>query len=80
MSWQTGAMPADNRLRPEDFERVEHLGRQAIEPTKHQGIDVADGYPLRRFAPQHIELVSKDKDFKLQCGPRPEQPGYRTPD
>jgi hypothetical protein len=44
---ETGAMPADYRLRPEDFERVEHLGRQAIEPTKHQAIDVADGYPLR---------------------------------
>ena len=26
-----------------------------------------------RFAPQHIELMSKDQDFGLQRGPRPEQ-------
>src|ERR1700758_922723 len=46
---ETGAMPTDYCLRLEDFQRVEHLGRQAIEPAKQQAIDVADGHPLRRF-------------------------------
>jgi hypothetical protein len=35
-------------------------------------IDVADSHPLGRFARQHIELVPKDEDLSLQCGPRPE--------
>jgi hypothetical protein len=68
------------RLAPRrDGPTIEQSCRGAM-PAKHQAIYVADGHPLRRFAPQHIELVSKDKDFKLQCGPRPEQPGYGTPD
>jgi hypothetical protein len=29
-------------------------------------IDVADDYTLERLAPQHVELVPKDKDFSLQ--------------
>jgi hypothetical protein len=46
--------------------------RCQIEPAQQQTIDIADGYPLRRSAPQRIELVSRDKDFSLQCRPRPE--------
>jgi hypothetical protein len=65
-------MPTDYRLRLRDFQRAEHLGRHAIESAKHQAIDVADGHPLGRFARQHIELVPKDEDLSMQCGPRPE--------
>jgi hypothetical protein len=44
-------MPTQDRLRLEDFECVEHLGGEAIEPDKQQPIDTADGYSLRQFAP-----------------------------
>ena len=30
-------------------------------------LDIADRHPLRRSTPQHIELMSKDEDFGLQC-------------
>jgi hypothetical protein len=33
-------MPSDDRLRLEDFHRVQHLGSQVIEPRKHQAIDI----------------------------------------
>ena len=34
----------------------------------------------RRFAPQHIELVSKEQDLCLQRNPRPKQSNHRRPD
>jgi hypothetical protein len=33
---------------------------------------VTEGQSLRGFAPQHVELVSKDKDLGFQGSPRPE--------
>jgi hypothetical protein len=56
-------MPSDDGLRLEDFHRVQHLGSQVIEPRKHQAIDIADGYPLGRPTPQHIELMPKGVGF-----------------
>jgi hypothetical protein len=50
----------------------QHCGRQAIEPTKYQAIDLAKDYPLRQSTAQNIELVAKNEDFGLQCHPRPE--------
>jgi hypothetical protein len=51
-----------------------------IEPRKHQAIDIADGNPLGRSTPQHIELMPKGENFGLQGCARPEQPGYGAPD
>jgi hypothetical protein len=59
--------------RPEQWE-------QPIEPGKHHTIHVVEDQPLWGFAPQHIELVSKDKDFTLQCSPRPEQANHGAQD
>jgi hypothetical protein len=47
---------------------------------KHQAVNVAEGRSLREFAPQHIELVSKDEDFRFQRSPRPEQSDQGAPD
>jgi hypothetical protein len=58
-------MPSDDGLRLEDFHRVQHLGSQVI-VRKHQAIDIADGYPLGRPTPQHIELMPKGENFGLQ--------------
>jgi hypothetical protein len=73
-------MPSDDGLRLEDFHRVQHLGSQVIEPRKHQAIDIADGYPLGRPTPQHIELMPKGENFGLQGRARTEQPGHGVPD
>jgi hypothetical protein len=55
-----------------DFQRIEQLGSQTIEPGKHQAINVAESHSLGRSAMQHIELVSKEQDFSMQRSPRPE--------
>jgi hypothetical protein len=49
-------------------------------PNKQQPVDAAEGHSFRAFAPQDIELVSKNKDFGFQRGPRPEQPDQGAPD
>jgi hypothetical protein len=64
-------MPMYNGFGLENLQRIQHLGSQAIEPDKHQAIEIADGHPFRRSTTQHIELVTKDKDFGLQCRPQP---------
>src|SRR6516164_2832346 len=77
---ETSAVPADHRLRLEDFQCVQYSRSHTIEPRKHQAVNVAEGQSLRRFAPQHVELVSKDKDLGLQRSPRPEQSDQGAPD
>ena len=72
-------MPTQDGLGLEDLERVERLGGEVKEPDKQQSIDVADGHPLRRFAPQYIELMSKDEDFSLQRCARPDEFDHRAP-
>ena len=59
-------MPSDDGLGLEDFHRVQHLGSHVIEPGKRQAIDIADGNPLGRPTPQHIEGMPKGENFGLQ--------------
>jgi len=49
-------MPANHGLRLDDLQRVQHAGVQLIQPGKYQAVDAAEGWSLRRFAPQHVEL------------------------
>ena len=73
-------MPTDQRFGLENFQSVQNSGGQVIEPGKDEAIQVAEGCSFCGFAPQHIELVSKDKDFTLQCSPRPEQANHGAQD
>jgi len=43
----------------EDFQSVQHARSQTIQSCKHQAVNAIEGHPPRRFAPEHIELVSK---------------------
>jgi hypothetical protein len=40
-------MLTDSGLRLEDLQRIQHRGRQAIEPAKSEAIDFAKDHPLR---------------------------------
>ncbi len=51
---------------------------QTIQSRKHQAVNAAEGHSIRRFAPQHVELVSKNQNFCLKPYSRPEQPGQRA--
>jgi hypothetical protein len=76
---ETSTMPAQQRLRPYDFQRLHYPGSQAIEADKHQAVDAAEGYSLRGLAPQDVQLMPKHKDFGFQRGPRLEQPDQGAP-
>jgi hypothetical protein len=76
---EPSAMPSDDGLRLEDSHRVQYLGSQVIEPRKHQAVDIADGYPLARPTPEHIELMPKGENFGLQRCARG-TPGLGVPD
>src|SRR5262249_42760842 len=67
---KASAVPADHCLWLENFEYVQHSRSQAIEPDKHQAVNVGKCQSLRGFAPQHVELVSKNEDLGLQRSPR----------
>jgi hypothetical protein len=48
--------------------------------AKHKAVNATERQPLWGFAPQHVELMSKDKDLGFQRSPRPEQSDQRAPD
>src|SRR6266436_10389663 len=74
------AVPADHRLRLEDFQCVQYSRRHMIERGKHQPVNAAERQSLRGFAPQHVELMSKDEVLGLQRSPRPEHSNQGAPD
>jgi hypothetical protein len=70
-------MPADHGLRPDDLQSVQHARCQPIQPGKYQTVDAGEGSSLRRFTPQHVELMTKRQDLCLQRRSRPEQSDQR---
>jgi len=76
----SGLLPADHRLGLENFQCVQYSRSRTIDPRKHQAVNIAEGQSRRGFAPQHVELVSKDKDLGLQRNTRPEQSNQGAPD
>src|SRR5258707_6042531 len=73
-------MPADHGLRPDDLQSVQRARCQPIQPGKYQTVDAGEGYSLRRFTSQHVELMTKRQDLCLQRRSRPEQSDQRQPD
>src|SRR5882724_1392094 len=73
-------MPTDHRLRLNDRESVQHAGRQPVQPCKYQTVYASEGQLLRRFTPQHIELVTKRQNLSFQRRSRLEQSDQRQPD
>src|SRR3984893_18169542 len=72
-------MPADHGLRPDDLQGVQHARCQPIQPGKYQTVDAAEAKSLRRFTPQHVELMTKRQDLYLQRRSRSEQSDQRQP-
>src|SRR6266446_9107401 len=60
------AVPADHRLRLENFQGLQYSRSHMIERGKHQPVNVAKRQSLWGFAPQHVELMSTDEDLGLQ--------------
>src|SRR6267378_7812313 len=66
MRSEAGTMPADHGLRPDDLQSVQNARCQPIQPGKYQTVDAGEGYSLRRFTSQHVELMTKRQDLCLQ--------------
>ena len=54
------AMPADDRLWPEDCNRAEDGREPTIEPNKQKAIGIAELWSLRYLPTKHVELLAKD--------------------
>src|ERR1700732_2094116 len=72
-------MPTDHGLRPDDLQSGQHAWCQPIQPGKYQTVDAAEAQSLRRFTPQHVELMTKRQDLCLLRRSRPEQSDQRQP-
>src|ERR1700751_913312 len=72
-------MPADHGLRPDDLQSVPNARCQPMQPGKYQTVDAGEGWSLRRFTSQHVELMTKRQDLCLQRRSRPEQSDQRQP-
>jgi hypothetical protein len=71
-------MPPDRRLRLENLQSIQHAGRHTIKPNKHKTVEIAEHQSLRRLALQHIELMTKDENFRVQASSGP-QSTQKTP-
>jgi hypothetical protein len=67
-------------MRLENFQCVQYSRSHTTERSKDKAVNVTERQPLWGFAPQHVELMSKDKDLGLQRSPRPERSDQGAPD
>ena len=59
-------MPPDDRLWLDNGDRVQHRGKQSLEPHEEQAIDYRQ-FGLRRNAPaQHVQLMPQQDDLGFQ--------------
>jgi hypothetical protein len=54
------SMPANDRLRPEDCNRVENGREPAIEPNQQKAIGIVKLWSLRYLPAKYVELLAKD--------------------
>src|SRR4030088_2773017 len=72
-------MPADHGLRSDALQSAQQAGPKPIHPGKYQTVDAGERWSLRRFTPQHVELMTKYQDLYLQRRSRSEQSDQRQP-
>ena len=77
---KTCAVPTNDRFWSDNCDGAQHTRSQAIQPNKYHPVDAAEGRPLRRLAPQNIELVAKRQDLDFQRSSRSEQSNQPAPD
>src|SRR5260370_1557144 len=70
-------MPADRGPRTDALQSSQHARCQPIQPGKYQTVDAGEGWSLRRFPSQHVELMTNSQDLCLQRRSRPEQSDQR---
>src|SRR5450756_1035930 len=72
---KSGAVPANDRLRPDNRNRAQNGGKPAIEPNKQKSIGIVEVRPFRRPSSEHIDLLPQHQDFRFQLCSRLEERG-----
>jgi len=72
-------VPTNHGLRPDDGQRVYNARSEAIQPNQHQSVESAENKSLPGFAPQYIDLLSENQDFRFKPHSRAKQPSQRRP-
>ena len=75
---EAGAVPTDHCARPNHCQCVKCCGYQPRQQNEQQAIDIAQCWSVRRFAPEHIDLVAKNQDLRFTPCAGPQQPNERT--
>ena len=75
---ETDAVPADHCPRPNHRQCIKCCGYQPRQQNEQQAIDIAQCRPVRRFTPEHIDLVAKNQDLRFTPCAGPQQPNERT--
>src|SRR5450756_2311613 len=70
---KSGAVPANDRLRPDNRNRAQNGGKPAIEPNKQKSIGIVEVRPFRRPSSEHIDLLPQHQDFPFQLCSRLEE-------
>src|ERR1019366_2306145 len=67
------AVPANDRLRPDNRNRVKDGGEPVIKPNKQKTIGIVEVRSIRCPPAKHIDLLPQDQDFCFQLCSRPEE-------
>jgi hypothetical protein len=59
-------VPTNHGLRPDDGQRVYNAGSEAIQPNEQQSVEGPENRSRRGIAPQHIDLLPENQDFRLK--------------
>jgi hypothetical protein len=57
------------RSHADDGQRIQNTGSEVIQSNEHQSVESPENRSLRGFAPQHIDLLPENQDFRFK--PRP---------
>ena len=63
---KSSTVRASHGLGPDDGQRIYNARNEAIQPSEHQSVESAENKSLRRSAPQHIDLLPENQDFRLK--------------
>src|SRR5665213_1416440 len=66
-------MPSQHCFRPDDRKRIDGRRAKPVEPQKGEPVEVRETRPLRRLAPEDIDLLTENQYFRLKPSPRLEQ-------
>src|SRR5260221_1071666 len=63
---KSSTVPANHGLGPDDGQRVYSARNEAIQPNEDQSVESAEHKSLPGSAPQHIDLLPENQDFRLK--------------